>query len=115
MLDLLERMLQPFFGQEFDSFDEKFLSVYDEKVIGLECFSRMLLGLGPLIYNAPNRNRLNYALETIAKGVNPENKYFWGIKDNMDQMHVEMFSIAFFYLKTDASFQQSSGGRILNI
>lgn len=38
MLDLLERMLQPFFGQEFDSFDEKFLSVYDEKVIGLECF-----------------------------------------------------------------------------
>ncbi len=100
MLDLLERMLQPFFEQEFDSFDEKFLSVYDEKVIGLECFSRMLLGLGPLIYNAPNRNRLNYALETIAKGVNPENKYFWGIKDNMDQMHVEMFSIAFFLFKT---------------
>lgn len=99
MLDLLERMLQPFFEHELDAFDEKFLSVYDEKVIGLECFSRMLLGLGPLIYNTHNIERLNYALETIADGVDPENKNFWGIKENMDQMHVEMFSIAFFLFK----------------
>lgn len=87
-------MIEPFF--ENVETDEKYVSVYDNNIIELEEFSRMLLGLGPLLYNVPNQVYLDIVLNKIANGVDPEKESYWGIKNNMDQMHVEMFSIAFF-------------------
>ena len=57
IIQLLEKMITPFFSENA-KIDERYASVYDNNVIELEAFSRMLLGLGPLLYNSPNRNTL---------------------------------------------------------
>lgn len=95
IIQLLEKMITPFFSENA-KIDERYASVYDNNVIELEAFSRMLLGLGPLLYNSPNKEYLDKVLCKISDGVDPQKETYWGIKTTMNQSHVEMFAIAFF-------------------
>lgn len=106
IIRFLEKMIEPFYSANVEA-DEKYVSVYDDDVIDLEAFSRMLLGLGPLLYNTPNNKYLDTALCKIANGVDPANKSYWGIKNTMNQMHVEMFSIAFFLYSLRSQIPES--------
>lgn len=87
--------IKPFFCEDKSGLELGYTAtLYDNKTIGLEGFSRLLWGLVPLWAGGTNTELHKEILSGIKNGTNPHNSKGWGTLCNEHQAFVEMAPMA---------------------
>lgn len=65
-------------------------AAYEDKVAGLEGFSRVLWGLVPLVAGGAESEMWDIVIQGIKSGTDPSHEEYWGVIHDYDQRIVEM-------------------------
>lgn len=73
-------------------------TVYSDRVGLFEGWSRLLWGIGPMLYGGYEWEGFDKIREGLINGTNPDSEYYWGEVKDGDQRIVEMAAIALLLL-----------------
>lgn len=116
-INVLKDIVRPAIG----FFDEKescvslpgyYATSYDDSVLQLESFSRLLWGLLHLDNTFMDENAI---IRMICNGVNPESRCYWGKIENYSQKIVETFPVLFYLINKESAFDKLTGNEKNNI